>query len=118
MTRIFIVEPLRDQAKQDMLSRHGEIVALSQVVPIQPPPVWNTFETSKWMQDSIAEVGGFNYETDYLALVGNYLALAQLTATLVAFSPTPYKIRCLSFYQAKGKRDEFCHVVLEEYLGD
>lgn len=115
MTRIFIVEPLRDKAKQGMLTKHGEIVALSEVLQCPQPPVWNTYETSKWLQDSIAESGGFDYDRDYLALVGNYLALAQLTATLVAFSPTPYKIRCLSFYDAKGIK-EFSHVVLEEYM--
>lgn len=115
MTRVFIVEPLRDKAKQDMLKKYGEVVALSNVTGYTHPSVWNTFETSKWLQDTVAELGGFDYDKDYLALVGNGLALAQLTATIVAFAPTPYKIRCLSFYQSKGI-EEFCHVVIEEYL--
>lgn len=115
MTRIFIVEPLRDRAKEAMLEKHGHLVALTSVSSVQQPPIWNTYETSKWMQDTIAEAGGFDYDRDYLALVGNYLALVQMMATIVAFSPTPYKIRCLSFYDSKGIK-EFCHVVVEEFM--
>jgi len=112
-TRIFVVEDIRDADKVELLEKHGNLIALTGMAQAQKPPLWNTFAMSEWIQAALAEAGGFDYTCDYLALTGSYLALAQLLATLVAYSPTPYAIRCLAFSRTNNV-DGYSHVVLEE----
>ena len=111
--RIFVMEEIKDADKVALLSKHGTILALTSVAKKPRPPIWNTFQTSEWIQEALVNAGGFDYDSDYLALAGNYLALSQLTATLVAYSPPPYAIRCLA-HSRRNDVDEFSHVVLEE----
>lgn len=117
-SRVFLVEPLIDESKVELLSRHGELFPLTSVTPIQMPAVWNTYAMSEWIQNALdmleKEGRGFDYSQDYLALVGNALALAQLLATLIVAADAPYKIRCLS-YSRKNPPGEYAHVLLEEY---
>jgi len=112
-TRVFVVEEIKDSDKVALLSKHGTILALTSMACKPKPPLWNTYAMSEWIQEALANAGGFDYDSDYLALAGNYLALSQLTATLVAYSQAPYAIRCLA-HSRRNDVDEFCHVVLEE----
>lgn len=117
-SRVFLVEPLIDDSKIELLSRHGELFPLTSVTKVQMPAVWNTYAMSEWIQNTLEQLDsegrGFDYSQDYLALVGNALALAQLQATLVIAADAPYKIRCLS-YSRKNLPGEYAHVLLEEY---
>ena len=115
--RVFVVEEIKDSDKVALLSRHGTILALTSTACKPKPPLWNTYAMSEWIQEALAKAGGFDYDIDYLALAGNYLALSQLTATLVAYSRAPYAIRCLA-HSRRNDVDEFCHVVLEECVSN
>ena len=115
MTRIFTIEEIKDVEKVDLLSKHGTIFPLTAVASGVPMPViWNTYEMSKWIQACLA-VEPFDYSRDYLALTGNYLALGQLIATLIAQDASPYNIKCLAFSRSKNV-NEYSHVVLEEFV--
>lgn len=115
MTRIFTIEEIKDAEKVGLLSKHGTIFPLTGIASGAPMPViWNTFEMSKWIQGCLA-LEPFDYDRDYLALTGNYLALSQLVATLIAQDASPYKIKCLSFSRSKGA-NEYSHVVMEEFV--
>jgi hypothetical protein len=116
-TRIFVVEDIRDGDKVTQLEEHGKLSALTGLALTPKPPMWNTLAMSHWIKDALTEAGNFDYEADYVALTGNYLALTQLIATLVAYGGEPYSIRCLAFSRANGV-DGFCHVVLEESMNE
>lgn len=117
MTRVFLVEPLIDQRNTELLARHGELLPLTTVAIRPMPAVWNTMAMSQWIRECLSilhtQGRGFDYSKDYLALVGNALSLAQLTATLIVEQVPPYKIRCLS-YSRKNSPGEYAHVLLEE----
>lgn len=119
MTRIFLVEPLTDQNKVELLSKHGELFPLTEVATYPMPAVWNTYEMSKWIQDAMEVLKSrgqqFDYKKDYLALVGNMVALANLLVTVAVWCETPYSVRCLS-YSRKNSDGEYAHVCLEEYV--
>jgi len=111
---VWLVEDIKDDSKAALLSKHGRLCSLTSVCLKPKPTPWNTYAMSEWIQESLANGGGFDYAHDYLALAGSYLPLSQLIATLVTYCQEPYSIRCLA-HSRRNDVDEYCHVLLEEF---
>lgn len=101
MTNIILIEPLQNKSDLALLESTGmPVVCLTDVRPNRPH-LWSSLETSGWMNQALEELK-YDPSLDYIALTGNYLALAQLIACVAVRAGNPYRINCLAYARSNG----------------
>jgi hypothetical protein len=108
MHRVIVISRVHSPEELELIREHGEVVVLEEVLP-EKPSQWEAHSFCKWLADALA-LAKYEHGRDFIALQGNYLAIAQLIAVVAYQEPDDEcVIHVLNFSKANGVKHYVKH---------